>query len=444
MRLSRRVFVKTTLGSSMAGTFWFEMHGLQPGSVECALPDGGPGTQFIPNETPLRNRLPARVLGDAAHGTDLARFRAAVNAVRTRADADVIGWKKQVAQHCIQCARSSPSNIHFNWQFLPWHRALLFFHERILRGSAAQHADVTIPYWDWEHPASRTVPAIYAQANQALHWPSRGAMGTGASLLDDEVEVQPLLGIPTFREFGGTSVLGSPTPATFTGPHADVHNKFLPGDMSDLQFSPRDPLFYAHHCNIDRLWSSWEAAGHASPDFGDAKVFFYDEARKWRFILQNDLKDTKKLGYQYSTLMRLNNPGGPLSSFRIKGAQWGISSADAQQVMARPNPAALLLENMRGLERFPADTRSFGLFTAQPQPGVPVSGQPSFVGRFSRVLSENHGHDVLSASINVTRTLARLVADQALRPLRIVALDAQLRPVGESTSLEADRVTIIR
>jgi len=134
-------------------------------------------------------------------------------------------------------------------------------------------------------------------------------------LRDDRVNVQPLLGVPDFRIFGGTAVQRSPVPASFSGPHANVHNAFAPGDMANLQFSPRDPVFYAHHGNIDRLWSSWVATpgGHSNPDFGTARVFFYDENREWRYVLMNDLRDESKLGYKYSSLMQ---PRVPIASLK--------------------------------------------------------------------------------------------------------------------------------
>ena len=52
-----------------------------------------------------------------------------VHRTRDLPSTDVIGWTKLVAQHCIWCARNNPNNIHYNWQFLPWHRALLYFLE---------------------------------------------------------------------------------------------------------------------------------------------------------------------------------------------------------------------------------------------------------------------------------------------------------------------------
>ena len=34
--------------------------------------------------------------------------------------------------------------------------------------------------------------------------------------------------------------------------------------MSFPSVSPFDPIFYLHHCNIDRLWAMWQADGHAT------------------------------------------------------------------------------------------------------------------------------------------------------------------------------------
>jgi len=36
------------------------------------------------------------------------------------------------------------------------------------------------------------------------------------------------------------------------------------GQMSQPLYSPHDPFFYLHHCNIDRLWAMWQADGHAN------------------------------------------------------------------------------------------------------------------------------------------------------------------------------------
>jgi len=39
--------------------------------------------------------------------------------------------------------------------------------------------------------------------------------------------------------------------------HDDVHNA-VGGDLATAA-SPKDPLFWLHHANIDRLWAGWQA-----------------------------------------------------------------------------------------------------------------------------------------------------------------------------------------
>jgi hypothetical protein len=45
-----------------------------------------------------------------------------------------------------------------------------------------------------------------------------------------------------------------------TGPDVDVHNRvhvWVGGSMAPGT-SPDDPVFFMHHCNIDRLWAQWQ------------------------------------------------------------------------------------------------------------------------------------------------------------------------------------------
>ncbi|MGC1307099.1 MAG: tyrosinase family protein [Phormidesmis sp.] len=39
--------------------------------------------------------------------------------------------------------------------------------------------------------------------------------------------------------------------------HNGVHG-WVSGTMVDIQFSPGDPVFWLHHCNIDRIWALWQ------------------------------------------------------------------------------------------------------------------------------------------------------------------------------------------
>src|SRR5262249_5171384 len=155
----------------------------------------------------------------------------------------------------------------------------------------------------------------------------------------------------------------------------------------DLQFSPRDPVFYAHHGNIDRLWSSWVAAGHTNSNFGQDRVFFFDETRKWRFVLMNDLKDERKLGYRYSTLMRPTTPIRNLRDFALQkaGPRFTLPADATTRLKAvAPSPHFLVLQNIHDLDKFPAETTDFGIFVGSPAVGTEATGGKEHLGTASR------------------------------------------------------------
>jgi hypothetical protein len=449
MKLSRRRFIHHTLTMGSASmTFW--MH---PGSLfgddECQLPAGGQGTEFIPNEPQVVDRISASEMAASGSPTLLQHFREAVGLMRNMPPGkpknilpnDVRSWTKQIAQHCMQCALANTSNIHFSEYFLPWHRGLLYFVEKILRTQSG-YDDLRLPYWDWEN--ERTLPSIYAPQNQPLYWGNRNL----GNLTADDVDVQPLLGIPSFDDFGGTATVGTPTPAVFGGPHANVHDAFA-GDMQDLQYSPRDPVFYAHHANIDRLWSSWIAFPHPRPDFGTtAKVYFYDDNKKWRFVLLNNLRDETRLGYKYSSLMKPGTfaPHSTLFTMQKNNDTFALSETGTATLRVRPEGAKILLvRNIRNLANFSSDIVRYGIFLGAPQVGSTAASADGYLGKVARVASSGHSEvGTLTAALNVTSKISRLAAgNEAPLQLTIAPLDRNLKIAASGIPLDADSVSII-
>jgi tyrosinase len=148
--------------------------------------------------------------------------------------------------------------------FLPWHRAYLYFFELALRD---QVATATLAWWDWTSPASHRsgIPAAFADAQ---------AGGKPNPLV--KASVQPAArqdGRPeeTFRRPGNPAEL--PTAAQvemilslrsfsdFTAQLEDLHNAvhgWTGGTMGIIPWAAYDPIFWAHHANIDRLWRIWQ------------------------------------------------------------------------------------------------------------------------------------------------------------------------------------------
>jgi polyphenol oxidase len=413
------------------------------GGPDCTLPPPPPAKRFVPNEPKVVTRLSAAEIGAPGKETQLKQFRDAVGIVRNLPDTNVISWTKEIAQHCLNCAPSNTKNVHYNWQFLTWHRAYLYFLERILR-TLSTYNDLRLVYWDWENPKSRVLPEIYAPSGQPLFWANRGNLsGPNWPLTDSKVNVQPLLAIRDFSDFGGTATQNAPRPAAYGGPHAQVHNNFSPGDMANLQFSPRDPVFYGHHGNIDRLWTSWVAAGHKNPDFGQDKVFFYDETRTWRFVLMNDLRNESKLGYKYSTLMKPKTPVNQLRQFAFQkvGARFKLPSNAMPKIMAAaPTPTFLLIQNIKSIDRFP-QAIEFGIFLGSPAVGVEAASAKGFLGSVAEIRSGEHAHQgPLSAALEVTGKLSD-AKDEV--DLTIAPLDDAGKTSAAAIPLVADKITLI-
>jgi len=153
------------------------------------------------------------------------------------------------------------NGIHHGPAFLPWHRYLLLEIERELQRVDSR---VFIPYWDWTRADSRSLEAepwrsfFGGRANSGGefdHWaynrnepepnpdgwlPDLRPTGSGAPVIVNE------LGASTFADY--RSIEGNS--------HVPGHN-WTGGTMAQGG-SPGDPLFYLHHCNIDRLWAIWQ------------------------------------------------------------------------------------------------------------------------------------------------------------------------------------------
>ncbi|HEX9644863.1 MAG TPA: tyrosinase family protein [Acidimicrobiia bacterium] len=151
--------------------------------------------------------------------------------------------------------------IHWGSAFLPWHRHFLIRLEQRLQ---AIDPSLTIPYWAWTRADSRSLEVepwrsfFGGRANsggQFDHWsytrttpepPADGTLpdlrrrvGSGAVVLEE-------LQRATYREFRTME----------TGSHFPGHN-WTGGTMAGGT-SPADPIFYFHHCNVDRLWAIWQ------------------------------------------------------------------------------------------------------------------------------------------------------------------------------------------
>jgi tyrosinase len=124
-----------------------------------------------------------------------------------------------------------------------------------------------------------------------------------------------VLNSPDFEAFGSTRPrgqdsadarwqrrLGSKTEFEFN-PHDGVHGA-VGGNMGVVDLSSRDPIFYLHHANIDRIWNGWNRRGHANSndsmwrDFAFNGNFYNGDGSRWN-VAVGDLGAPGALGYRY-------------------------------------------------------------------------------------------------------------------------------------------------
>jgi tyrosinase len=199
-----------------------------------------------------------------------------------------LSWEFQAQIHNNSCK-------HHNWLWLPWHRAYLVYFERICRKLTGDNT-FAMPYWNWNtHPA---VPDPFWDTSSSLYDANRCVTQTepaDQSYIGTS-NLQMILSEPNFELFASSPPTSSDLhddPGGIQGmleasPHNNIH-EFVGyssspscfGDMGSF-ISPRDPVFYTHHCMLDCLWTHWNIdLGNANtndPTWMNFSITdFYDE-----------------------------------------------------------------------------------------------------------------------------------------------------------------------
>ena len=191
------------------------------------------------------------------------------------------------------------------FSFLSWHRYFLFRLELQLQ-SYLPAAGIMLPYWDWTDPASVMTDtflgpnggagSVVQQGYFAVDRPGAGVNATplpvwwpptltgwvlpsafgaawvgglrrnlsGVASLPTATDLREALAMSTYSTFqnaveGGVGLSSFPSQQMHNGMHG-----WIGGHMGNPAASPFDPIFYLHHCNIDRLWAMWQMDGHAT------------------------------------------------------------------------------------------------------------------------------------------------------------------------------------
>ena len=231
-----------------------------------------------------------------ANDETLKWYGKAIGEMKALPIADSRSWRWQAAVHDYRRSRdplSDPSDIlpaqnlqdkywsqcqHGSWFFIPWHRMFLSHFENIVRSfviSLGGPLDWALPYWNYHTdkttrllPPSFRNPQLADGSTNHLYVAERNSMANNGQdfadkadvalkCLKDDEYVSPPFGLP---EFGGGATgfshSGRQAGSLEGVPHGSMHVA-VGGFMGSFNTAGLDPIFWCHHCNIDRLWEVW-------------------------------------------------------------------------------------------------------------------------------------------------------------------------------------------
>jgi tyrosinase len=195
--------------------------------------------------------------------------------------------------------------------FLPWHRAYLKWLEDHLRDFDSTVAQC---WWDWTSDLSHSegIPKAYSEENvngsanplYKFHISEPGVNTNGlppSDPIDEDTfrDPRPLSLLPTPQDV--ENLLSLEDFVYFSKQLENIHDRihgWVGGSMSDIGTAAFDPIFYAHHTNIDRIWYMWQIRHGNSTipsDWLDLSLAPFPYTFR-------QVMDISTLGYDYATI----------------------------------------------------------------------------------------------------------------------------------------------
>jgi tyrosinase len=283
--------------------------------------------------TRIRHDVAGLTLGDATKAETqdwhpvLDTYARGVALMRDLDDDDPRSWVWAANTHGIppgtpprptwaQCAHGSVF-------FLPWHRAYLAWFEETVRALTGDDG-WALPYWDYSVPgdeADRSLPVEFRVQTRMVDGnvvgnPLFAGGRNDDAIPTDDVDIVAALSERRFvRSF--QSGFGGVDPDLSNGLVEMLPHNYVHVDIGGLMRSPstagRDPIFWLHHANIDRLWEVWRGlpGSIALTDPGAASTLLVTQWRSSIFVFgdpgspstysMDAVENLDTLGYVYES-----------------------------------------------------------------------------------------------------------------------------------------------
>lgn len=209
--------------------------------------------------------------------------------------------------------------------FLPWHRMFVFYFESMIRAVSGS-ANFTLPYWNYSVPKPDPNHGVIPPEFRVEGDPIFGSLyvckrntGVNSGTPIDQGQADDPLSTVALRQctYGPSGSLPGFCQALDFGLHGTVH--VLTGNgqnMGSVPWAAYDPIFWLHHCNIDRLWASWNAAGRKNPTdstFLNKKFVFVDQNGNRVEATISNFLNIAALNYKYDKLESVTNICPPVA-----------------------------------------------------------------------------------------------------------------------------------
>lgn len=394
----------------------------------------------------------------------LQAYRDAIAQMQAMPSGDPRNWIKQAQIHLNHCP-------HGNWFFLPWHRGYLMAIDDIIRKLTGMN-DFSMPYWNWS--CQRSLPASFWQAGSVLNYSPRGATSSSqanASIVGPN-NIATILGQADFQLFGSGAATALRGGGGFQGeleaqPHNYIHG-FVGGTMGTYT-SPRDPIFWLHHCNIDRLWYDWNSAGNANtndPVYTNMHLTMFVDGNGQPLDYQvGALVLAPLLTYRYATpngcipnIRRLDDavlkkllqngrvtefrPIGefapvatnfPLSTGRTKSSEISLPARAVGAALANVQKTRLVLR-LDDVKTSTTGDYFVRVFVDLPDGAPATPESDSYAGAFAFFVDPEHNHGPANVVVDLSDAIERLNAKQTLRTDGQGRLSLILVPGSERTA----------
>ena len=289
------------------------------------------------------SRVRRDVMEFANNDPFFAKYAAAVRAMHTLPQTDRRNWIRQAQTHADFCKHSQLS-------FLHWHRHYLTFFEAIC-GELIGDPNFALPYWNWSKKSGVLPapfydiqelnvefwndPGVYTgQAWGPIDTVGKRGLAKGQGLLNDPTrggsftaaKIDGIKALPSANLFRG-GLEGSPhndghvvTGATASGKRGHIGSGL----------SPLDPIFWLHHCMVDRVWAEWQTT-HATPDPGQSyDMDFVDQKGAQARVNSAGAQSIDPLGYTYDVLEAMPVIG------QLGGNLLSAIAPDLQRALTQP------------------------------------------------------------------------------------------------------------